>query len=78
MFMSQLLTTLPQERNTLIEAYESSKKNEGLSGHDLVVLYQQNFETKAQPVNEKAPVFEKVSLIDPTIRTVLSSTTAVF
>lgn len=76
--MSQLLTTLPQERHNLIEAYELSKKNVELSGHDLMVLYQQNFETKALPVNEKTPVFEKVSLIDPTIRTVLRSTTVVF
>lgn len=76
--MSQLLTTLQQERNTLIEAYESSNRSENVNRLDLLSLYQQHFETKAQPTTEKAPVFEKVSLVDPTIRTVLRSNTAAF
>jgi hypothetical protein len=72
--MSGLLSTLQHERNTLMEVYESSRKDV-LDEANLVDIYQRHFRTQAPPVTEQPPVFEKVSLADPTIKTFLRSTT---
>jgi hypothetical protein len=75
--MSQLLE-LPLVENSLIAAYEAIVSRDLLAtDNDIATIYEQYFVTAVPSLAEKSPSFERVSLVDPSIRTVLRSSTAV-
>lgn len=73
--MSKLLD-LPQGKNSLVSAYETAKKAHLLTeANELCDAFAQHFTTTAPPVSVQAPSFERFSLIDPTVRTFVRSST---
>lgn len=74
------LLDLPKGENSLMAAYESvlDAKDSPERANDLVATYERFFVTAVPPAAVQAPVFERVSLVDPTIRTVIRSTTAAY
>lgn len=76
--MSQLLE-LKKGENSLIAAYDALEQGGKLAEkNDVAALYEHYFVTAVPPISDKPPVFEKVSLVDPNIRTFIRSTTAPF
>lgn len=74
--MSQLLE-LSQDAKPLLAVYDAMKQqNVATDGGDLMAIYEQYFVTAVPPASTKAPSFERVSLIDPTIKTVIRAGTA--
>lgn len=75
--MQNLLELLPQGENSLIAAYQAVVDGEGsVDDNDLTKAYEQHFATAVPPASQQAPLFERVSLVDPSIRTIVRSTTA--
>lgn len=74
--MSQLLE-LSQDAKPLLAAYDAMKQQTvATDGGDLVAIYEQHFVTAVPPASTEAPSFERVSLTDPTIRTIIRASTA--
>ncbi len=72
--MSKLLE-LPRGLNSLIAAYEAIRDASTPAQNDIAKLYEQHFVTAVPPSNVRAPDFERVSLIDPNIRTFVRANT---
>jgi hypothetical protein len=71
------LFELPQGENSLLVAYEAlldGKNN--VDEKSVASVYEQYFVTAVPPASVQAPVFERVSLVDPTIRTIVRSSTS--
>lgn len=74
--MTQLLE-LPRGRNSLIAAYEVVEQGgKGAERENVAATYEKYFATAVPPVSVKPHAFDKVSLVDPSIRTVIRSSTA--
>lgn len=71
------LLELPEGENSLMVAYQAV-----IDGSDIFDLenvadvYRQHFVPAVPPVSVQPPVFERVSLVDPTIRTIVRASTA--
>jgi hypothetical protein len=71
------LLELPKGENSLMVAYRAVEEGGKLDDANRVVaIYEQHFVTKAAPVKPDQKTFERISLVDPTIRTVVRSSTA--
>ena len=68
---------LPTGENSLMVAYKAVEEGGTLAdSNQIVAAYQQHFTPTAAPVSPDAKVFERISLIDPNIRTVVRGSTA--
>ncbi len=72
------LLELPQGENSLLAAYEALLDGKNTVDENSVAsVYERYFVTAVPPASVQAPVFERVSLVDPTIRTIVRSSTTV-
>ena len=66
----------PTGENTVLSAYSAIRDNKRLDAEEMVARYHDLFDAPP-PVSVSArPLFERFSLVDPTIYTVIQSTTA--
>ena len=73
------LLELPTGENSLLAAHKAIEEGRSsVDSEDLQSLYLMHFVPAVPPVSVQPPVFERFSLIDPTIRTIIRSTTASF
>lgn len=73
--MSKLLE-LPRGLNSLMAAYEAIKDAAlTAQNEEIAKVYQHHFVTAVPPSNVRAPDFERVSLVDPNIRTFVRANT---
>ena len=71
------LLELPKGENSLMAAYKAVEQGGTFAdANQVVAVYEQHFVSKAAPVTPDAKVFERISLIDPNIRTVVRCSTA--
>ena len=66
---------LPSGENILLAAFRAVSKNSNADYADIVNTYGDYFVTSAQPSKGTTKNFERFSLIDHNIRTVIQSTT---
>ena len=69
---------LPLGQNSVLIAYDEIHKNTYMKAEEMVAQYNHNFEAPQLPPPDARPVFERFSLVDPTIRTVIQSSTTMF
>lgn len=75
MAMDKLLE-LPEGENSLMAAYQAVIDGDGAFDlEDVANVYQQHFVPAVPPISVQPPVFERVSLVDPTIRTIVRAST---
>lgn len=71
---------VPQEGNLVLSAYEAIMGQAASSSSDqvnhLVEQYARLFSAAPQPTQDATPVFERFSLVDPTIKIGISSSIA--
>ena len=68
---------LPKGENSLMAAYKAVAQGGTLAdANQVVATYQEHFVTKAVPSTPDSKVFERISLVDPNIRTVVRCSTA--
>ena len=71
------LLELPKGENSLMVAYKAVEQAGTFADANQVVTdYEQYFVSKAAPVTPDAHGFERISLLDPNIRTVIRCSTA--
>lgn len=71
------LLELAQGENSLLVAYEALLDGKNTVDENSVAsVYEQYFVTVVPPASVQVPVFERVSLVDPTIRTIVRSSTS--
>lgn len=66
---------LPSGENIVLSAYEVVANRQPTDAAGLAVEYERHFVTSIKPSHGSSSVFERFSLVDPTIRTVITSTT---
>ena len=72
-----LLLELPKGENSLMAAYKAVEQGGTFAdANQVVATYQEYFVTKAAPATPESKGFERISLIDPTIRTVVRCSTS--
>jgi hypothetical protein len=77
MLLMEKLLELPQGENSLLVAYEALLEGKStVDENNVASVYKQYFVTAVPPASVQAPVFERVSLVDPTIRTIVRSSTS--
>lgn len=69
---------LPTGENSVLIAYDEVRENSVMSAEEMGAHYTHNFGAPQLPPSEARPVFERFSLVDPTIRTVIQSSTTMF
>jgi hypothetical protein len=71
------LLELPEGENSLMVAYKAVEQGGTLADeHQLMAVYEQHFVCPTAPLTTDTKMFERVSLVDPTIRTVVRCSTA--
>lgn len=65
---------LPGGENIILSAYASLTKDDQAASMDFVSEYERHFVTAVKPATGHQGNFERFSLVDPTIRTVIKST----
>jgi len=65
---------LPSGENIILSAYAAIKGDDQVDSLDFVREYEHYFETAVKPATGHQGNFERFSLVDPTIRTVIKST----
>jgi len=65
----------PTGENAVLSAYSAIRKNKGMDAEEMVVHYHHLFDAPPPVPPSARPVFERFSLVDPTIHTVIQSTT---
>lgn len=66
---------LPAGENSVLSAYDVIRKNKSMEAEEMIGNYNLHFGTPPLPSSYARPFFERFSLIDPTIRTVIQSST---
>jgi hypothetical protein len=70
------LKAILKEESSLLEAYRSLKNgNVALSGNDVRDLYAKTFHLAVPPHDGRQAGFERVTIVDPNIRTVMGTAT---
>jgi len=67
---------LPTEGNIVLDAFNALYESTPIDSAELVAVYSRYFATAIEPLPGHRRVFERFSLADPTIRTVIKSTTS--
>lgn len=71
------LLELPNGENSLMLAYRAVEQSGTLADeHQVVAAYDQYFVCPAAQLTPDTKMFERISLVDPTIRTVIGCSTA--
>lgn len=65
----------PVGENILMSAFKAISEGQQVSSDDLVAEYERHFSAVAPAKPAAQPVFERFSLIDPKIRTIIQSNT---
>lgn len=68
---------LPAGENPVLIAYDVIRKNKDMKAEEMVGSYNLHFDTPPLIPSCVRPVFERFSLVDPTIRTVIQSSTTI-
>lgn len=68
---------LPVGENPVLNAYDVIRKNKDMMAEEMVGSYNLHFGTPPLTPSCARPVFERFSLVDPTIRTVIQSSTTI-
>lgn len=68
---------LPKGSSQLLESYEAARTVRTQTGAELEASYQLHFQTSAPAPVPGTTVFERFSLVDPTVRTVVRSNTEI-
>lgn len=68
---------LPTGENSVLSAYDMIRKNKGMKAEEMVGSYNLHFGASPLTPSSARPVFERFSLVDPTIRTVIQSSTTI-
>lgn len=67
---------LPVGENVLMAAFRAVAEGRSAESADLVAAYEQYFTSEVRVAPSQPRVFERFSLVDPTIRMTLQSSTA--
>jgi hypothetical protein len=82
LFLEINMTTLlemPDGENSLITAYKAITQGRNQPDKDTVKTeYEQHFVSKSDPFTKNSKVFERISLVDPTIITIVGCNTTSF
>ena len=71
------LLELPKGENSLMAAYKAVEQSGTFAdARQVVAVYEQHFVSRAFPAAPDTKVFERISLVDPTIRTFVRCSTA--
>ncbi|MER2540015.1 MAG: hypothetical protein ABTQ26_12310 [Azonexus sp.] len=65
---------LPGGENIILSAYASMTKNDQTAQVDLVSEYERHFVSAVKSATGRQVNFDRFSLVDPTIRTIIKST----
>lgn len=67
--------TPPADESTLLSAYSAIRNDKAMDAEEMVAHYHHLFGAHPPVPASSRPVFERFSLVDPTIHTVIQSTT---
>jgi hypothetical protein len=68
----------PTGENSVLNAFDVIRKNKDMKAEEMVTHYNLHFDAPPVPPSDVRPVFERFSLVDPAIRTVIQSSTTTF
>lgn len=66
---------LPCNENVILSAYAAITESSQVEPEALVAEYKRLFVSAVQPVQGRTSVFERFSLVDPNLRTIIQSST---
>jgi hypothetical protein len=68
----------PTGENSVLNAFDVIRKSKDMKAAEMVDHYNNHFGASPLPPSDVRPIFERFSLVDPAIRTVIQSSTTTF
>ena len=67
----------PTSENILLAAFRALEQESAISPEEMVANYDRYFKSSVAEPLEKSPVFERFSLVDPSVRLTIQSHTSI-